>query len=113
MYSLLGGAPSAGGMIAPAGAQLGAGSGMLDSFMGGLDKYGKPVGNALGAASMAQGLMQQPQPQAAQTVGVMKPGPDAFQGLMQQNDQIEQQRQQEQMQRRLRNNEMIRGLLGG
>ena len=74
MYSLLGGSAPAAGMTAPAGAQLGGGDpGMFASFMGGVDKYAKPASNIMSAASSAQQMMQQPQAQPQQTIGVMKP----------------------------------------
>lgn len=106
LYSLLGGAGQVPGASA-------ASPGMFDGFMAGMDKYGKPINNALGAANSVKQMTQQPQAAPQQTVGVMKPGPDAFAGMMQQNQQMQQQRDQDAMQRRMRSNQMVRGLLGG
>lgn len=86
---------------------------MMETFMAGVDKYGKPLNGALSAANSAKQLSQQPQAMPQQTVGVMRPGPDSFQALMQQGQQEQMSRDQEQMQRRMRSNQMLRGLLGG
>lgn len=100
---LLGAAAPAAAAPAPAGA-----SGML----GGLAAYAKPLSSGLTMANQAQGLMQQEPGQPAQPAQLNTQSPD-FGGLLAAQNQIDSQRMQEDLQRRLAQQQAIQGLLGG
>lgn len=115
----LGGAPAAGlsaGQDAAlaaqgfAGPESMAGPGMFDKFKGLLDtssEYTKPLGNALGAANQAQGLLSQPQ----QPAPMVQPGNgqgvgQTIGGIVQGQEQLDQQRIADARKK-------MQGLLGG
>ena len=92
-------------------------SGMGGGLLGGIDtvtKYAKPVGDAAGAATNVLGLFK-PESDRIQASPVVAPGsgPQGLSNLVANNNQMDMMRQREDMERKMRKQQMIARIGGG